>query len=52
MQTDITPATAVQNGECRFCGRDYEPDMNGQCPADDDCPSHFEAVGKPHPEHS
>lgn len=40
-------------GQCNSCGRDYEGEqLEGQvCPADDDCPSHFEEVGKVHPEH-
>lgn len=38
------PAT-VTDGVCGECGRDYqEPDLQGQCPADD-CPSHWERVG-------
>lgn len=47
----IIPATAVLNGKCRFCGREFEPELNGACPERDDCPSHFEAIGRAHPDH-
>lgn len=48
----LDPSEAVAHGECRFCGRDYRGEIeSGPCPSDDDCPSHFEAVGREHPDH-
>ena len=41
------------NGQCKSCGRDFDGEqLNGQpCPAVDDCPSHFEEIGNPCPNH-
>lgn len=42
------------NLDCPFCGRDYRGDdelkPGDECPATDDCPSHFEEKGEPCPE--
>lgn len=51
MNNHPTPATAILNGECRYCGRDFGDAPNGPCLETDECPSHFEALGIPHSDH-
>lgn len=40
--------------QCQSCGREYalEPgETMTACPEVDDCPSHWEEIGKEHPDH-
>jgi len=50
---------AIKDEVCRFCGRDFRADDptekladGAECPAIDECPSHWEEKGMPHPDHS
>lgn len=47
--------TILKDMTCGSCGRDFDGDEilkpGDNCPAYDDCPSHWEEKGREHPQH-